>query len=162
METIAVYWEAPIRIYGLTEKRSLTLLRLEFPATRLEYWAEVVSEIEAHGDFELLFLQSTDAVCRLFLLPSGKDTADLESELRRRLAVEGGAAMSRVAPVAVLYLFGPHFQDRFGIAEAALSPLRQENISVHAMGCAGTSIYLVVDDTSVEKARAALSKTFVL
>jgi hypothetical protein len=40
--------------------------------------------------------------------------------------------------------------------------LRQAGIAVLAMGCAGTSVYLVVGEGMVERARAALAETFVL
>jgi len=162
METIAVYWEAPVRVYGLTEKRSRVLLRLEFPEDRLAHWSGVVSELESCGDFELVFLQKSGNHCHLLLVPGESDPAETRTRLEQRLVKEADTALHHLAPVAVLYLYGPHFQDRYGIAEAALGPLKRAKIAVHAMGCAGTSVYLVVDDDAADSARAALAETFVL
>jgi aspartokinase len=162
METIAVYWEAQVRVYGLTERRGLSMLTLRFPSRRLEYWAGTLSDLRRFGEFELVLMQPDGAACKLTLLPRDSAVAELEALLRQRLQGEQGSALSCQQPVAVLYLYGPHFQDRYGIAEAALRPLRQAGIGVLAMGCAGTSVYLVVDEGMAERARAALAETFVL
>lgn len=162
METIAVYWEAPVRVYGLSEKRSRTLWRLVFPENRLGHWSEVLSELESSGDFELVFLQRSAGRCQLLLVPGEGDPAETQVRLERRLTEEYETFLYHLAPVAVLYLYGPHFQDRYGIADAALGPLNRAKIAVHAMGCAGTSVYLVVDDAVADSARAALAETFVL
>lgn len=162
METIAVYWEAQVRVYGLTEKRGLSMLNLHFPAHRLDHWAGTLGDLQAYGEFELVFMQPDAAGLRLTLLPSGSAVAELEGLLQQRLQGEEGSSLNCQAPVAVLYLYGPHFQDRYGIAEAALRPLRKAGVVVLAMGCAGTSVYLVVDEGAAERARAALAETFVL
>lgn len=162
METIAVYWEAQVRVYGLTEKRGRSLFRLDFPEQRLADWAETLGELEACGDFELVFLQRGAAGCRLVVVPGSADPLAFEARLRQRLADQADTTLHHLAPVAVLYLHGPHFQDRYGIADAALGPLHRAGIAVQAMGCAGTSVYLVIDEEAVAAARAALAETFVL
>ena len=162
METIAVYWEAQVRVYGLSEKRARTLFRLEFPEDRLGHWSEELSELESFGDFELVFLQKSGGRCQLLLVPGESEPAELQIRLDQRLAEEADTVQHRLTPVAILYLYGPHFQDRYGIADAALGPLKRAKIPVHAMGCAGTSVYLVVDDAAADSVRAALAETFVL
>jgi aspartokinase len=162
METIAVYWEAQVRVYGLTEKRGLSMLTLLFPPHRLDHWAAILRGLQAYGEFELVFMQPAGTCLKLTLLPAGSEVTEFEGLLQQGLQGEEGSVLSCQAPVVVLYLYGPHFQDRYGIAEAALRPLRQAGIAVLAMGCAGTSVYLVVDEGMAERARAALAETFVL
>lgn len=162
METIAVYWEAQVRVYGLTEKRGLSMFTLLFPSHRLDHWAGTLSDLQTCGEFELVFMQPDGTCLKLTVIPGGSEVAEFEGLLRQRLQGEENSVLSRQFPVAVLYLYGPHFQDRYGIAEAALRPLRQAGIGVLAMGCAGTSVYLVVDEGMAEQARAALAETFVL
>jgi aspartokinase len=162
METIAVYWEAQVRVYGLTEKRGLSMFTLHFPPRRLQYWGETLSELQAYGEFELVFMQPAGTEYKLTLLPAFGEVARFEALIQQRLLGETCSSLTCQAPVVVLYLYGPHFQDRYGIAEAALRPLRQASIGVLAMGCAGTSVYLVVGEGMAERARAALAETFVL
>ncbi len=163
METIAVYWEAQIRIYGLTERRGLSLWTVDFPHKEIGSCAEMLAELDADGSFDLVFSHDAGTTGRLALVPGGEDVSrPRDALLWQRFETIPGAVVTRRYPVALLYLHGPHFQDRYGIAEAALAPLRRHDIPILAMGCAGTSVHLVVADLMVERVRAALAETFVL
>ena len=75
---------------------------------------------------------------------------------------EDATSLQTIAPVALIYLHGPHFQDRYGIAEAALSPLQKADIPVLATGCSGTSVYIVVHENRADEAATCLAETFVI
>lgn len=59
METIAVYWEAQVRIYGLTERRGLSLWTVDFPRQESGGCAEMLAELDADGSFDLVFFSMT-------------------------------------------------------------------------------------------------------
>jgi aspartokinase len=62
----------------------------------------------------------------------------------------------------MVYLHGPHFQDRYGIAEAALAPVLAASIPLLASGCSGTSIHLVVPADCAARTVDCLGQTFVI
>ena len=163
METIAVYWESKIRVYGLTTQTGLILYTMVFPTSRLSYWAEMVESLEAKGcAFELVNLQTVSAAAmQLSLLPAvGAD--HVRGLLEAGLVNEDATTFQVADPVELIYLHGPHFQDRYGIAEAALAPLHGAGVPVLAMGCAGTSVYLVIPENTANTAKIHLAETFVL
>jgi aspartokinase len=165
METIAVYWEPKIRIYGLTTKTGLSLYSLIFPVDRLSYWGEIVKNLEEQGrEFELVNLQTASATTMLLcLLPASRaQGSDIRTILEASAENEKATYLQVTAPVELIYLHGPHFQDRYGIAEAALTPLNKAHISILSAGCAGTSVYIAVNEQRAQEAVACLSETFVL
>ncbi|MFH0785587.1 MAG: ACT domain-containing protein [Pseudomonadota bacterium] len=165
METIAVYWEPKIRIYGLTTQTGLSLYTLLFPAGRLSYWGGVVKNLEGEdGKFELVNLQTASAATmQLCLIPAlDKQALHVRRMLEASFESEKATFLNVTAPVELIYLHGPHFQDRYGIVEAVLTPLDQAQIPILASGCAGTSIYIVVSENRAQNAAACLSETFVL
>lgn len=164
METIAVYWEPKIRVYGLTQETGLSLYTLLFPAERLSYWGGVVAKLEGQGGkFELVNVQSaSSATMQLCLIPVEKHGVDVGRVLEASLENEKSTFLNHTAPVEMIYLHGPHFQDRYGIAEAALTPLHRAKIPILSSGCAGTSVFIVVSENRAQEAAACLSETFVL
>lgn len=165
METIAVYWESKIRVYGLTRQTGLSLHTLHFPAGRLAYWGGRVKGLTAAGGgFELVNLQTVSAgtlqLC-LLLSDTGSEIP-VRQLLEEGLADEEATSLQTIAPVALIYLHGPHFQDRYGIAEAALSPLQEAGIPVLATGCSGASVYLAVPEDRADETASRLAETFVI
>jgi aspartokinase len=75
---------------------------------------------------------------------------------------EYGISVRVRQPVDVLFFHGPHFQDRYGIAEAAFRTVNRQRISLHAAGCTGTSIYLVLDGGKGPLAKEMLSESFTV
>lgn len=164
METIAVYWEPKIRVYGLTTRTGLALYTLTIAADRLLFWSRRIRDLEeTFGEFEMVNLQTVSPGTMQLCLVLRQDGA--MSDIGRLLAagrVEEQASLQITSSVDLIYLHGPHFQDRYGIAEAAFSPLYKAEIPILAAGCSGTSVYLVVAGGTSREASACLSETFVL
>lgn len=165
METIAVYWEPKIRVYGVSTFTGLALHTLVFSAGQLAHWGELIASLEETGTgFRLVNQQvlATGEILLELLLQSD----DRERQISRIIGEgceNGRAGTWRLqSPVELVYMHGPHFQDRYGIAEAAITPVMTAGIPILATGCTGTSIYLVVPDGSAEKAVVCLGTTFVL
>ena len=165
METIAVYWEPKIRIYGLTIETGLSLYTLIFPVGRLAYWGGWIKSLGQKGtEFLLVNLQQASVeTMQLCLVPmAGAGTAEVAKLLAKGLANETAGNLQVAEPVELIYLHGPHFQDRYGIAEAALRPLANAGIPILSAGCAGTSVYIVVAENRGREVAACLAETFVL
>jgi len=165
VETIAVYWEPKIRIYGLTTEVGVSLYTLLFPAARLPFWCGVIRDLEDKGwEFLLVNLQaSPPASMQLCLiLRPGIQTHLIRDVLLQKVEEEKDTSFEVVAGIELLYLHGPHFQDRYGIIEAVLTPLQQAGIPLLCAGCAGTSVYLAVSEHSGKAAANCLAETFIL
>jgi aspartokinase len=165
METIAVYWEPKIRIYGLTTEGGVSLYSLLFPAARLPFWSGVIRNLEDKGrEFLLVNLQaSPPASMQLSLiLRPGIETYPIRDVLLQKVEEEKDTSFEVIAGIELLYLHGPHFQDRYGIIEAVLTPLQKAGIPLLCAGCAGTSVYCAVSEHSGKDAAKCLAETFVL
>jgi aspartokinase len=165
METIAVYWEPKIRIYGLATQIGLTLYYVRFPRNRMTFWAQKVQELEEkYREFLLINLQELpDDTMQLCLVPSPDEQQVDKGDLLKIDCSNGeNTTFEVVKPVEMIYMHGPHFQDRYGIFDAVLRPLQKTGIPILASGCAGTSVYVIVPGNRAHEAEQSLSETFVL
>ncbi len=164
LETAAVYWESKVRIYGFTEGLGLSLFTLIFPGERLENWAEMIKVMaEDHGTFELVFFQEAGKGLLKCCLVFDEKSGNFQ---RRRIeeAMQNDTATSFHIdfPVELISFHGPHFQDRYGIAEAAFAALKKADFPLLAVGCTGTSVYVVLPEKKAGPAARLLAETFII
>ena len=158
-----MYWESKIRIYGLVKQTRLSLSTIVFPIDKLAYWGRQIALLGSTGrGFEMVSLQPLAHSSMQFCLLLAENDQEILPLLEKELIDDDTASLQTVTPVELIYLHGPHFQDRYGIAEAALAPLRRGNIAILATGCSGTSVFLVVHENMAEMAASCLSETFVI
>lgn len=164
VETAASYWEPVIRIYGSSLQPGLVLIILRFQDNGLGFWGEQLAKLEAGScRFEMALMEQVDQqTSQLILVCKGGMADSICSGLLEAVELTAHSTMERHDAVELLYFHGPHFQDRFGIAEAALGCLQKKNINVLVAGCAGTSIYLVIQDKMGCRAARALADIFVV
>ncbi len=164
VETIAVYKEERVKVYGITLKVDLVLVILHFPVHQLEHWGEQIILLENHiKQFELVTYHATNkTMTELHLLIEQKKSEPLREIVEKWLSNHEEAGIKLKQPVDILYLHGPHFQDRFGIAEIAFQTLQQNNIEILVSGCAGTSMYLVTPEKLGRSSRKILADTFLI
>ena len=162
METIAVYWEPRIKTYGLKEVVGLTMIRLEVKAIRLEKWGHLIGETgDRELSFELVLLQYKNAEeLRLNLLFKASQGKEIIPHMNSFIDQNKDEKLEILSPVEMVYFFGPHFGDRYGIAEAAVSVLDGESLPVLAMGCSVSFIYIVLPEGTASKAKNLLAKNF--
>ncbi len=164
METIAVYWEDRVKVYGITAKPGLGLGVLSFSAERLGCWSERIAELEnSLSGFELVTCQraGTDNL-EFSLVIEANGGEFLVQRMQDWLECEPSAQFTMEKTVDMIFLHGPHFQDRFGIAETAFSALAKNSTPVLLSGCAGTSMYLLFAEGEGEAARRILTDTFLI
>ncbi len=68
----------------------------------------------------------------------------MAQELGRLSRIEHLSPPDSVSNVEMISFYGPHFQDRYGIADRVFSTLQGKGYPLLASGCTGTSVHLVV------------------
>jgi hypothetical protein len=161
LEVIAVYRESIIKTYGFHQVGDVCLLEVSIHRTamaRLGRWLreEVVKYKKVHvcvvqpGDGEELTL----SVCL-----ECDDSDAFRSGLKSMLPEEAWLSSSLTPSVDLLFFHGPHFGDRYGIAEAVFTCLADGALPVLLAACAVSSIYLALPGGSCSTAMALLSKS---
>ena len=156
METIAVYWEKRIKTYGFNLMDGLVLMNLEIEAGRLEDWGHRIADWGGLGvKVRLVLAQaSDDGGANVSLVLDRGDDERLEKEF------SDDEGFEVVRAVEMIQFQGPHFGDRYGIAEAAFDCLAAAGLPVLAAGCAGASIHIILPEGRGAEAVARLSETF--
>lgn len=162
METIAVYWEPVIRVYGFDIRKNVAVLELDFQLEAADYWGECIEALAGSGaGFIMAMIQCVDHATARSCIGVKQDYAAACRQILEDGSKKGYTVTIRLRqPVDILFFHGPHFQDRYGIAEAAFRNLDRQRITLHTACCTGTSVYMVVNDGEAELARDMLAKGF--
>ena len=162
METIAFYWEPIIRIYGFETVTGLSLMAFGIDPSRMAalgrsfYAAGAVKSL-----FQAVFAQSDDGMrFQVHLLLDRKQVETAVSHIETELGGADPVSISIVEPVDLIYFQGPHFGDRYGIADAVFSALDTHTVLVS--GFSGSVVYLVVPGGSVQAAERSLAEVFTV
>ncbi len=158
METIAVYWESKIKTYEFNKLTNLYLFEITYPE---EKTLAVVSVLSDAGLYDvaskfMVLQKPADGFLLAFCLleADGKDfCAFLENNSTL-------VSYQYVYPVGILYFHGPHFGDRYGIADAVYSPLQDAAIHILSSGCSSASVFLVVAEDDLKRAEEVLRRRF--
>ena len=120
----------------------------------------VESNIEARGGLERI--QALQSIRKAGTASaSGGRMARVVQEIKRALSRHlSTVAVSHHPQVAALFIHGPHFGDRYGIARTLTAALKNAGIRLRAMGCAVSSISVVVAAGDLAKAVQTLDATF--
>ena len=164
METIAVYWEPVIRVYGFEVVEDVDLIRVRLPAATSHLLGQQISRFGASGaSFVLVVHQYIDPqwveICCVIKKKYHQDFIDILAE---DIATVPGLAIDSQCGVEALFFHGPHFQDRYGIIAAAMEVVTDQGSKLHLAGCAGTSIYLITPAGAAEGTKKALAAAFTI
>lgn len=162
MEISAIYWEPRIKIYGFQETVDLTLLELTLKSEQMDRWSLCVDELDGKGiHFNLALVQGSDKnALHLCLIFHRRWESMMIEYIREEINADREESFRVVSPVELIYFQGPHFGDRYGIADSAFRVLTDNNIAILASGCSGSTIYLVLPEKGIEKARKFLTSAF--
>ncbi len=164
VETIAVYQEERVKVYGITEKADLALAILRFPAANTEIWGQRIANLgHSLKRFELVTCHpGRDNTIEMHLLVDRADAVRVHRAIKDAVKNEPDSECFLEQPVDVLFLFGPHFQDRFGIVNIAFTALCRNHIDILVCGCAGTSMYFVTPSAQAQQGARILTDTFLI
>ena len=158
METIAVYWESRIKTYGFNKVSNLSLFEFYCPEKKTTELGKGLSN-DNFQDIKTKFIiaqKSNNGISFVFCLPE-KEGRDFHISLQKILPLK---SYRYLHPVGVLFFYGPHFGDRYGIADAAFSSLLEAGIKIISSGCSSSSVFLVVAEDDLNRAEGALGKAF--
>ncbi len=161
METIAMYWEPQIKTYGFQVVKNLALYKYRLPADLPAEWTRAIKRIEDRPNrFHLLYAQLTESSeldLRLICEP------EQGAPLARRIAAEIPATNDHpqlTAPLELIFFQGPHFGDRFGIADFTYKALKEKTEVLLAAVFACASIYLILPEGAANETRTRLAAAF--
>ena len=158
METIAVYWEQPIKTYGFQKVTDLVLVEFSYPLKEITSLGKTLSQDALQKvKAEFIMVQERGDAISITLCLSEKEYKDFWVSVAD---APGSTPCEYTYPVGIIYFHGPHFGDRYGIAEATFSTLSDADIEIVASGCSASSVFVVMAQDDLARAEDVLSHTF--
>ncbi len=163
---VAAYQEKIIKIYCLVQESDLDLWDLNLSSSRsLGDLGEVLIDLGEEG-FRLPFLVALPALDKKELrctfgvgasLPPGERTVAIKQLLKARLP---GLTARLQTPVAAVFVHGPHFGDRYGIAHTLVQALERAQVKLLGLSCTVSSISVILPQQELAPAVRVLEQTF--
>jgi hypothetical protein len=161
LETIAVYWENKIKTYGFQIRQDLSLFHLTLPPAALSPWGALLLSEKNDITFDLVLMQTkTESAFGLYLLLQKKWEQSLYGLLNRMEKNSFNIDCNAYSPVELLHFQGPHFGDRYGIADKVFFSLSRESVPMLGMGCTAASVYIIFPEHEALRAKKVLAGVF--
>ncbi|MGD9368899.1 MAG: hypothetical protein PVH87_24560 [Desulfobacteraceae bacterium] len=162
METVAVYWEPQIKTYGFQVVRELAMYTCAIPADLPPTWEGALTGLDnGRRGFELVCGQMNDAGgIDLLLLYAWACRSEFARRVEAVIPIDAARPKQAIGPVELIFFQGPHFGDRFGIADFTYRALgdHAERLLAAVFSCA--SVYLVLPEGGADAAKERLSAAF--
>ena len=162
LETSAVYFEPKIKTYGFQGYTGLSLLEITVAADRIPLVASMLENPD-HNEIRFYFalMQAHEDFTNRFIIVFDRKWEDrMLRYAEAAILAENEAEVVLRSPVEVIYFFGPHFGDRYGIAETTFQVLAENDIRIVAAGFSGSAVYLVLPENSMEKTKSVFNRAF--
>jgi aspartokinase len=156
---IASYQEKVVRIYDIVQQSELDLWSLvadQRGLTKLGEAMMALGQWEIRMPFVIALPTPENRLVFTFCFPREQD-AHIRQTFSSYL---GNTALTHHSQVAALYIHGPHFGDRYGIANTLVRALERGGVSLLALGCAVSSISVIIRGQDLLGAIQALEATF--
>ena len=162
METIAVYWEPKPKTYGFKEVFDLSLMNIEIKPEEMSQWGLWLMELaDLNVGFHLILAKySADRELRLYILLEKLWVDSLLSYFDKKIHLDSEKDFYLRSPVELISFQGPHFADRYGIADSAFKALDNQGIPIIIAACSGAAVYIVLPENKLHEARFFLSEAF--
>jgi aspartokinase len=162
VETFAVYWEPKPKTYGFKEVIDLSLLNIEIRPGKMTQWGLWLMELsDLDIGFHLILAKySTHQKLRLYILLEKLWKDRVLSYLDKKIDVDSGKDFHLTYPVELISFQGPHFGDRYGIADTAFKALNAQKVPVLITVFAGAAVYIVLPEKKLQDARPLLMEAF--
>ncbi len=162
METAAVYWEPKIKTYGFQEVCDVSLLEAAIGTEQTRLFGTFLQNLDdGEAIFHLILIQTMkDHITRLSLVFDKKWTKTIQRYCDSEIRQEHGTSFQIVSPVELIYFFGPHFGERYGIADTTFQVLTENRLPILAAGFSGSAVYLVLPENGIDNVRPVLMNAF--
>ena len=164
-KVVATYQEKVTKVYWIVPQPDLDLWGMSVSSTDiLAGFADALLEMGDQG-WQIPFLVAIPGLGnREFLLSFSTAARSGEPrgpEIRRILKKHlPDLRPMRLTPVAGIFLHGPHFGDRYGIAQTLTEALDKAHVSLLALSCTISSISLIIRQHELAAAQLVLTETF--
>jgi aspartokinase len=156
---IASYQEEVIRIYDIVQQLDLGLWSLTVAQSDLgDLGAALITlgQSEIRMPFIIALPSLENRLSFSFCLPEAP-----EGKIGEVFSYHlGNTEPAHHSHVAELYIHGPHFGDRYGIAHALVKSLESKEVSLLALGCTVSSLSVIVGEQDLDPAVQALEASF--
>ncbi|MFH2067377.1 MAG: hypothetical protein ABIK15_19405 [Pseudomonadota bacterium] len=162
METSAVYWEPKIKTYGFQEITDLSLLEVTMKADRFAL-VETMLQDAAHAAvrFHLVLMQPRkDYTAHISIIFDREWEDRIDHYCTSEVRLDQEEHFSIRSPVGLICFFGPHFGERYGIAETTFQVLAENNLRILAAGFSGSAVYLVLPENITQRAKTVFESAF--
>ncbi len=162
METFAVYWEPKPKTYGFKEVTDLSLLKIEIRPGKMPQWGLWLMELaDLDIGFHLILAKySTHQKLRLYILLEKFWADSVLFYIGKQIDMDSETDFHLTYPVELISFQGPHFGDRYGIADTAFKALDGQKIPILITVCAGAAVYIVMPEKKLQEARPLLAEAF--
>ena len=165
-KAVATYQERVIKVYYVLPQSDLDLWAVSIPTTVV--LGKVADAFRQFADLGLTipFLMGiprlgTEDLLLAFSTARAAEAGDQGSAIRRLLQDQiPGIRPMRLTPVAGIFLHGPHFGDRYGIAHSLVEGLGRARVTILALSCTVSSISVIIRQQELAPALLVLSKRF--
>ncbi len=165
-KVVATYQEKTIKVYWIVPQPDLDLWGMSITSSGvLEGFAGALMDLAELG-LKVPFLAALPGLGgREFIVSFSTarppEAGDQGEEVRRVLKKHlPEARPMRLTPVAGIFLHGPHFGDRYGIAATLLEALERAHVKLLALSCTISSISLIIRQQELAAAQLVLGNTF--
>jgi aspartokinase len=162
METAARYTESKIKTYGFETKRNLCLCEFSLGPDQFMQMNRKGANLNMDTiPFEMVLIEpSDDDQYRHSIVVSNHHRNTIGQIISDMNPQHIDIDIRFTAPVELLYFFGPHFGDRFGIADFTYKALAESKIPLIASAFSSSSIFLVLPEHCAAKAKTVFSNRF--
>ncbi len=159
-EVVAAYQEKVIKIYQLIRLSNLDLWSFSIPSSTL--LENLGAALMALGERDL-------KIPFLVALPGPEDrfvcsfcaVRERSQEVARLLEDHIPVLPAhRLSPMAALFFHGPHFGDRYGVADTLVKALDRVNVALVALSCTVSSISAIIKEEDLPAAVRVIMETF--
>jgi aspartokinase len=165
-KAVATYQERVVKVYYVLPQSDLDLWALSVPTTAI--LGDIANVLDHFADLGLTipFLigiprLGTEDLLFAFSTAHAAEAGDQGSTIRRLLQERiPGIRPMRLTPVAGIFLHGPHFGDRYGIAHSLVEGLDRARVTILGLSCTVSSISVIIRQQELAPALLVLSKRF--
>jgi len=162
VETIAVYWEPKPKTYGFNEVTGLSLLNIAIRPGKMSQWGLWFMELaDLDIGFHLILAKySAHQKLRLYILFEKFWADSVLSFIGKQIDLDSETDFHLNYPVELISFQGPHFGDRYGIADTAFKALDGQGVPILITVCSGAAVYIVLPEKKLHEARPILAEAF--
>jgi aspartokinase len=139
----------------------LSLLEVTIDPGRMACFGRVLAQMgERDMHFHLIFSRPRRDGLDLCLLVQSDLERLAAEQLEKPVRQDGDSFACQTSSAELVFFQGPHFGDRYGIADVAVEALAGKGVEMTAIVCSGACIYIVLPGGKSEEAVLVLAETF--